>query len=547
MAPVPGDRLDSWKEIAAYANRGVRTVRRWEREEGLPVHRHVHRRLGSVYAYKSEIDAWRQSGSRAPGPRSPAAPRAAAALERMKSIAVLPFTNLSTDPENEYFADGLTDEVTAHLSKVRALRVISRTSSMTFRGTTKDVRTIAGELGVRYVLEGSVRREGRRLRITAQLIDARTDDHMWADTYDGTVEDVFAIQERLARVIVEALELRLTADEERRLAERPIGDVHAYECFLRARHEAWRWRKDAIDHAVHLLRNGLEIIGDNARLYAALGFAYLQYREAGIDFGERPLLEAEACVGKVLAREPASGPGLQLRGWIHYSRGRIQEAVGDLKAALDTDANNADTLLLLANCYLISGRVSIARPLIVRILAVDPLTPLSRCMPAFADVLDGNFAEAVEPYRQMFEMDPANPMARLFYVWVLVLNGRADAVRVVLETFPPEVRDTVPARIAFFLAHALAGDRKKAQSVLTREIELVATATDVFPRLLAQGFALAGMPERAMHWLEIAVERGFINHPFLTRHDPFFRGFRSDPRFVRLMEIVRGRWETFEA
>ena len=537
MPPAPEDRLDSWKEIAAYLNRGVRTARRWEREEGLPVHRLVHRTHGTVYAYKSEIEAWRTAGSRAPAP----------ALERMTSIAVLPFTNLSTDPENAYFADGLTDEITADLSKVRALRVISRTSSMTFKGTSKDVRTIAGELGVRYVLEGSVRRAGSRLRITAQLIDARTDDHVWADTYDGTVDDVFAIQERLARVIVDALELRLTADEERWLAARPIDNRHAYECYLRARQEGWRWREDAIDHAVHLLRNGLEIIGDNARLYAALGLAHLQYREAGIDVGEHPLLEAETCVRKVFALEPASAPGLQLRGWIHYSRGRIQEAARDLKAALDLDVNNADSLLLLTNCYLISGRVSIGRPLIARLLAVDPLTPLSRCMPAWADVLDGHLAEAVEPYRQMFEMDPANPMARLFYVWVLVLNRRADDAGVILETFPLEVRDTVPARIAFFLAHALAGDRREAQAALTPEIDPLATASDVFPRLLAQGFALAGMPGRAIDWLEVAVDRGFINHPFLARHDPALASVRRHPRFVQLMKIVRGRWERFEA
>jgi TolB-like protein len=547
MPPVSGDLLDSWKEIAAYAKRGVRTVRRWEREEGLPVHRHMHRRLGSVYAYKSEIDAWRRSGSRAPGTRPAVAARGGAIRARAKSIAVLPFTNLSTDPENEYFADGLTDEVTAALSRVRALRVISRTSSMTFRGTTKDVKTIAGELGARHLLEGSVRRAGNRLRITARLIDANTDDHVWTDTYDGTMEDVFAIQERLARVIVEALELRLTADEERRLAARPIANLHAYECYLRARQEGWRWRKDAIDHAVHLLRNGLEIIGDNAGLYAALGLAFLQYREAGLDFTEHPLLEAEACAGKVCALEPDSASGFRLRGWIHYARAQVQEAVRDLKAALDVEANDADTLLLLTNCYLISGRVASARPLIARLLAVDPLTPVTRCMPAFADVLEGNFAAAVEPYRQMYAMDPGNPMARLFYVWALVLNRRADEARVVLETFPREVRDTVPARLAFFLADALSGNGQEAQSVLTREIEAAARATDVFPRLLAQGFALAGMPERAIHWLEIAVERGFINHPFLTRHDPFFRSLRSDPRFVRLMATVRGRWERFEA
>ena len=258
---------------------------------------------------------------------------------------------------------------------------------------------------------------GRRLRITAQLIDANSDQHLWADSFDGTVEDVFAMQERLARVIVGALRLELTADEERRLADRPIHNVHAHECYLRARHEGWRWRKDAIDRAIRLLRDGLDISSVTTPGYAALGLAHLHTRESGADLGDRPLIEAETCVRKVFALEPASAPGFQLRGLIHYSRGRIQDAVGDLKAALDGDPNNADTLLLLSNCYLISGRVSLARPLIARLQAVDPLTPVSQCLPGFADLLEGNFAAALTPYRRMFEMDRANPMAALFYVW----------------------------------------------------------------------------------------------------------------------------------
>ena len=544
MPGVPEDRLDSWKEIAAYLNRGVRTVRRWEREEGLPVHRQVHRVLGSVYAYKSEIEAWRQTDQ-----RHTAGKPAATARHReptpLLSIAVLPFTNLSADPENEYFADGLTDEVTADLSKIGALRVISRTSAMTFKRTTKDVNTIAKELGVAYILEGTVRRAGDRLRVTAQLIDTATDVHLWADKYDGSIADVFAIQERLARVIVEALELRLTAIEDRRLADRPIANVHAYECYLRARQEAWRWRRDSIDHAIQLLRNGLAIVGDNAGLYAALGHAYLQYREAGIDLSERPLDEAEACAAKVLALDPASASGLQLRGWIHYGRARIQDAVSDLKAAIAIEPNHADTLLLLANCYLISGQVRAARPLIDRVLALDPLTPVSRCMPAFADVMEGHFTAAVDPYRQMCEMDPGNPMARLFYVWALVLNRRIETVRSVLEAFPPDVRDTVPARLAFFLADALEGKVDKAHAAVM-QIESVATAADVFPRIIAQGYALIGMPERALHWLTITVDRGFINYPFLARHDPLLADLRSQPGFVRLMERVRERWERFQ-
>ena len=545
MPAASDDRLDSWKEIAAYVRRGVRTVRRWETEEGLPVHRHVHRALGSVYAFKSEIDAWRRSGPRRPQP--PSIRPGIAQHGPEKSIAVLPFTNLSTDPENEYFADGLTDEVTADLSKVRALRVTSRTSAMTFKGTAKDCKTIARELGVRYVLEGSVRRAGRRLRITAQLVDASTDHHLWADKYDGDVEDVFAFQERLARMIVDALKLELSADEDRRLGEHPIGSLPAYECYLRARQEGWRWRKDAIDRAVHLLRDGLAIVGENAGLYAALGLAHLQYREAGIDFGEGPLREAEVCGRKVLALAPDSSSGRQLQGWIHYSRGRIQEAVRDLKAALAIDPSSADTLLLLSNCYLISGRVAAARPLLDRLRAVDPLTPLTRCMPGYADVLEGQLAAAVEPYRQMFEMDSGNPMGRLFYVWALAVNRRLPDVQAIVAGFPPEMWDSVPGRLARFLGDALAGQGPGACAALAPEIETMAAATDVFPRLLAQGYALAGMPEPALDWLAIAVDRGFINHPFLARHDPLLASLRGRPRFEELMETVRGRWERFEA
>ena len=498
------------------------------------------RALGSVYAFKSELDAWRQ-----PNPLRRSDPPSGAASE-VTSIAVLPFVNLSHDPENEYFADGLTDEVIADLSKVRALRVISRTSSMALKGTNKDVRTIGRELGVRFVVEGSVRRTASRLGISARLIDASTDDHLWTEQYDGTVDDVFTMQERLARTIVDALQLQLTADEHQQLVARPISNVHPYECYLQARQAAFRWHQEAIDHAIQLLHNGLAIVGDNAELYAALGRAYLQYREAGIDLSERPLREAEICAGKAFALDPASASGIQLRGWIHYSNSRIQDAVRDLKVAHEIDPNNPDTLALLSNCYLISGKVSFARPLIDRLLAVDPLTPLTRCMPGFADLMEGNLPAAIAPYRQMVEMDTSNPMTRLFYAGILALNGRSSEVTAIAETVPPPVKDTIPARLTSFLAHALAGNRTAALAVLTPEIETIANATDVLPRFLAHGYAAAGMPDRTIHWLSIAVDRGFINYPFLAHHDPFLKSLRTDPRFRQLLAIVRERWEKFE-
>src|SRR5271155_548025 len=205
------DRLDSWKEIARYLNRSVRTVRRWEHQEGLPVYRHVHRALASVYALKSEVAAWRQSHALRPAPRAPVADIPAGSV---LSIAVLPFINLSVDPENAYFADGLTEEVTTILSKVHALHVTSRSSSATFRGTKKGAKTIAAQLGVRYLIEGSVRRDVDCLRISAQLIDAAKDIHLWAEAYDGTIDEIFAIQKRIAHKIVDSLRLHLSAREE---------------------------------------------------------------------------------------------------------------------------------------------------------------------------------------------------------------------------------------------------------------------------------------------------------------------------------------------
>jgi len=183
-------------------------------------------------------------------------PKAIRAPEQL-SIVVLPFENISPERENEYFADGLTEEVITDLSQVRALRVISRTSAMRLKGSGKDIRTIASDLGVRYVLEGSVRKAGNNLRITAQLIEAASDVHLWANKYSGTINDIFEIQEQVSRAIVAALKMKLAPDEERRIAEKPLTNVHAYDAYLRARQDIWKWTKPALERARLHLENAL--------------------------------------------------------------------------------------------------------------------------------------------------------------------------------------------------------------------------------------------------------------------------------------------------
>ena len=200
---TPAGLLESWKEIAAYFRRGVRTVRRWEKEEGLPVHRQVHKKLGTVYAHTSELDAWRRGRSAAitpaPGPVLNRARSNRTASTRVM-ISVLPFENLSGDSEQEYIADGLTEEMISQLGRLNpaTLGVIARTTVMQYKGTSRTVRQIAEELRVDYVLEGSVRREGGRIRVTGQLIDVLDQAHVWSGTYDHAVHSVMALQRELA-------------------------------------------------------------------------------------------------------------------------------------------------------------------------------------------------------------------------------------------------------------------------------------------------------------------------------------------------------------
>ena len=203
--PTPANaekgRLDSWKEIAVYLRRQVRTVNLWEKVEGLPVHRHLHSKRGTVYAYKSELDEWLRLRA-----LSRSTPLVAKRGSRIM-VAVLPFENLSGDASQDYFSNGLTEEMISQLGRVDPLTlgVIARTSSMHYKDSNKAVAEIGAELGVEYILEGSVRRWGERVRISAQLISVRGQSNVWSQSYDREVADIFLLQTEVASRISESI------------------------------------------------------------------------------------------------------------------------------------------------------------------------------------------------------------------------------------------------------------------------------------------------------------------------------------------------------
>ena len=206
---------------------------------------------------------WRTRGGKTVAPSASAPDR--------KSVAVLPFQNLSPDPENAFFADGMTEDILTQLAKIRDLKVISRSSVMRYKGTQKPIQTIAAELGVATVLEGSVRRAGNRVRIVGQLIDARTDEHLWAETYDRELKDVFAIQSEVAQRIAAALKATLSPAEKKRIEQSPTQNLAAYDLYLKGRELYNRYRKADNEAAIELFQKALELDPAFALGYAGTG------------------------------------------------------------------------------------------------------------------------------------------------------------------------------------------------------------------------------------------------------------------------------------
>src|SRR5438874_5410226 len=381
-----------------------------------------------------------------------------------RPIAVLPFVSLTSDVDNELFADGLMDELITDLSMIRAVRVISRQSAMRLKGSEKDVATIARELGARYVLTGSVRRAGANLRITAQHVDATAGAPLWAEKLNGTLEDVFDIQERLSRQIVDALRLRLTPAEDQRIAERPIADVRAYEYYLLARQQIWGFTGSSLDRALQLVRRAQEIVGDNELLATAEGLIYWQSVNVGLvptaQYGEL-LNKADACVARIFALNPESSKGYGLRGAIRNNRADPVGAMADFKRSLALDPNDPEALLWLGYNYAVAGRGALARALMERLQPVDPLTSINLCMFGMVAMFDGRYDEALRWTQRSVDIDPTNPSHRMVHALMLAANGHRDEATMMLERVAHDATDMAWARMAPAMAHALRGERRE--------------------------------------------------------------------------------------
>jgi non-specific serine/threonine protein kinase len=465
-----------------------------------------------------------------------------------RALLVLPFTNLARDPESDYFADGLTEEIIADLSSVRQLRVISRTSSMQFKGSAGSVADLARQVDVQYVLEGSVRRSGGALRITAKLIEVATDSPVWAQKYNGSLDDIFAIQETLSRAIVEALRVVLTAEEDAKLGRHTITDARAYEWYLRAKQEMLTFTKDGLDRAVDCLEKSSAIVGENALVLAATGEAYWQYVNAGISPDRAYLDKAEACARRAIELDPASPHGHRVAGLVGVHRGDIQGALRQLRRAIETDPNDPDSLLWGCLTAALSGQMRLGEAWAARLVEIDPVTPFFQTMPGAMAWFAGDYEKSSRLWSARYPAILENPLMRFVYGQSLVASGRVDDGHRILDELARAAPDNPFGQLAAVFRQALEGARKKNEmaAVLTPALVASLEGDPQYCWFLAQCYALVNDVDAGLRWLEAAVARGFINHDLLSHRDPFLASLRGDPRFGALMADVDRRMRVLE-
>jgi adenylate cyclase len=499
-----GDRLESWKEIAAYLNRGTRTVQRWEAEEGLPVHRLRHDQGSTVHAYKAELDAWWASRQATLEDKPPAAkPK-----ESEASVAVLPFADMSQEKDQEYFCEGIAEEIINALSRIKSLRVASRTSAFPFRSTTTDVREIGRRLGVRTLLEGSVRKSGNRLRIAVHLTDAANGYQLWAERYERELRDIFAIQDEIARSIVQALQVTLTPEESGVLRRAPTSDVHAYDYYLRGRQFFYHYSRRDIEFAIELFSKAIQL--DPAFVLAQAGladcwsFIYLYSRRT-----DEARLQADAYSYRAVELDPESAPAQAARAVAHSINRRDADAEQAFERAIRLDPNLFEAYYFYARHAFVCGETE----------------------------------KAVHLYEEAMRVRPEDYQAPLLVAQSYEVLGRPDDAKAARELgirLAQQHLDLTPddSRALYMAANGMA-----ALGLNARACEYAGRALALQPDepmlLFNIGciFALLGLIDEALDVLERGARTGLTQKAWYE-HDSNLDSLRSHPRFQALLSTL---------
>ena len=349
------------------------------------------------------------------------------------SIAILPFTNMSGDPEQEYFSDGITEDIITDLSKIAGLTVIARNSSFTYKGRSVDIRTVGRELGVRSVLEGSIRRADKRVRITAQLVDAATGGHLWAERYDRDLTDIFEVQDDVTRRIVDALKVTLSPVENARLSAGGTSSMDAYDYVLRGRELLLGKTKnrETFEQSTKLFMRALELDPNYPKAYAALSMAYnLDYQNRWSDDPDGSLPLAKRYAEQAIEKDPNEPFARLVASWAAIFDKNLDRATSEVNTALRLNPNFALAYSNLGSIHNYSGRPLEAIPVFERAMRLDPAFKAQNLhFLGIAYLLAGKYETAAALLRERILLVPGTDFSRVFLASALGYLGEVDEAR----------------------------------------------------------------------------------------------------------------------
>ena len=455
-----------------------------------------------------------------------------------KSIAVLPFDNLSGDPDNAYFTEGVQDEILTRLAKVADLKVIARTSTQKFRSAPENLAEIAKQLGVRNILEGSVQKANDQVRVNVQLINALTYAHLWADTYDRRSTDIFAVESEIAKNVADALQAKLTGSEKSSIARAPTADPEAYELYLKGRF-FWNKRSGAdLRKAIEYFNQAIAKDPNYALAYAGLADSYLLLPNYGSASTQESVPPARAALKKALELDDSLAEAHASSGLLDTFECRLDRAISDFERAIQLKPNYAT-----AHHWLMFGRLSLghldqAIEEGKRALKLDPLSPIINADFAWTYFCARRFDKAERQARKTLEIDPQFFLAHYYLGQVLQFKGQLSEA---IAEFQKAVDlNGDPDSLGMLgQAYARNGQKEEAQKILLRLNE-EAKSRYVAPYATALVYLGLGEKERALDDLERAYQRGDTNYLFVIRVDPMLDDLRGHPRFDALVQKIVG-------
>ncbi len=453
-------------------------------------------------------------------------------------VAVLPFENMSPDPENEYFSDGITEDIITNLSKIQTLKVMSRTSTAPYKKHGKNVREIGRELGVSHVLEGSVRRAGNKVRVTAQLIDTETDHHVWAKTWDRELDDIFAVQTDVAECVAHCMRAKLSPTEVSRLAKKPTENIEAYNLYLLGRHHYNKVTPDDFAKAVDYLKEAADLDPEFTTALASLAEAY-QYLGMGY-WGVRPHdahPDAFKLATKAAELDPNNGSAHASIG-LYYDWYRFDFEKGGAELARAVELYPSGSMLRMYYAMHLCAVGKFDEAMVHRDIAcqLDPSAMAIRGNATWVLYLARRMDQAIEECRNIRQIDPASSYAAFSHGLVCAQGGdKREGIRAFRDA--ARLGDGITLyQVSLAYGLAAGGEREEARQLLDR-LEKLAQTEFVWPMGMGMAYAHLGEESKAMDWLERAYEER-VGYMLMISRDPALDILRSSSRFQALEKRI---------